>query len=63
MHWLIIFLLACVVFNGLSRWLNNIGLGNLPGHVSFGLSGRQLYIPTVSSLVLSLLAIAIGARI
>ena len=58
MRWLIVFLLACLVFNGLSRWLNNIGLGKLPGDFSFRLGGRQWYIPTASSLVLSLLAMA-----
>lgn len=62
-HWRIVFLLACVVFNGPSRWLNNIGLGDLTGDFSFRLSGRQWHIPTACSLVLSLLEIAIGALI
>lgn len=63
MHWLIVFLLACLVFNGLSRWLNKIGLGKLPGDFSFRLGGRKCYIPLASSLVLSLLAMAIGALV
>lgn len=60
MHWLIVFLLACLVFNGLSRWLNKIGLGKLPADFSFRLSGRQWHIPTASSLELSLLAMAMA---
>ena len=31
MRWLIVFLLACLVFNGLQGWLRKIGLGKLPG--------------------------------
>ena len=63
MRWLIVFLLACLVFSGLSRWLNTIGLGELPGDLNFRLGRQQWYIPLASSLVLSLLAMAIGALI
>lgn len=63
MQWLIVFLLACLVFSGLSRWLNKIDLGKLPSDFSFRLGGRQWYIPLASSLMLSLLEMAIGASI
>ena len=59
----IVVLLACLVFNGLLRWLNKIGLGKLRGDLSFRLGGRLWYIPLASSLVLSLLAMAIDALI
>ncbi len=60
MRWLIVFLLAFVLFNGLHRWLRRIGLGRLPGDLHFRLRGRDWHLPLASSLVLSLLAAAIG---
>jgi hypothetical protein len=61
MRWLIVFLLACLLFNGLSHWLRRIGLGRLPGDFSFRLRGRDWHIPLASSVVLSVLMMAIGA--
>ena len=63
MRWLIVFLLAFLVFNGLSAWLRKFGLGRLPGDFSFRLGGRDWYLPVASSLVLSLLAMLIGLLI
>jgi hypothetical protein len=63
MRWLLVFLLAFLVFNGLSAWLRRIGLGKLPGDFSFRLGGRDWYVPLASSLVLSLLAMLIGQLI
>jgi hypothetical protein len=61
MRWLLIFLLACVVFNGLKSWFARIGLGRLPGDFSFRLGGREWFVPLASSLLLSLVAMVIGA--
>ncbi|WP_119290745.1 DUF2905 domain-containing protein [Azohydromonas sediminis] len=63
MRWLIVFLLAFLVFNGLRAWLEKIGLGRLPGDFSFRLGGREWYVPLASSLLLSLIAMAIGALV
>ncbi len=60
MRWLIVFLLACLLFNGLQGWLRRIGLGRLPGDFSFRLGGRDIYVPLASSLLLSLLMMLIG---
>lgn len=60
MRWLLVFLLAFLVFNGLRHWLTRIGLGRLPGDFSFRLAGREWYVPLASSLVLSLLGMLIG---
>jgi hypothetical protein len=60
MRWLLVFLFATVVFNGLRGWLLKIGLGRLPGDFRLRLGGRDWYVPLASSLVLSLLAGAIG---
>jgi hypothetical protein len=61
MRWLLVFLLAFLVFNGLRAWLLRIGLGRLPGDFSLPLFGREIYLPLASSLVLSLIAMVIGA--
>jgi hypothetical protein len=60
LRWLIIFLLASLVFNGLRSWLQRIGLGRLPGDLTFRLRGREVYLPLASSLLLSLLGMLIG---
>lgn len=60
MRWLIVFVLACLVFNSLHGWLTKIGLGKLPGDFSFMLRGRQWHVPLASSVVLSVLAMLIG---
>ena len=60
MRWLLVFLLACLVFNGLQGWLRKIGLGKLPGDFSFRLRGREWHVPLASSVVLSVLAMLIG---
>jgi hypothetical protein len=40
MRWLIVFLLAFVLFNGLTTWLRRIGLGRLPGDFTLRWRGR-----------------------
>ena len=63
MRWLLVFLLAFLLFSGLKAWLARIGLGCLPGDFSFRLGGREWYVPLASSLLLSLLAMVIGALV
>jgi Protein of unknown function (DUF2905) len=63
MRWLLVFLIACLIFNGLQGWLRRIGLGRLPGDFAFRFRGREFYVPLASSLVLSFLAGAIGMLI
>lgn len=63
MRWLIVFLLACLLFNGLQGWLRKIGLGKLPGDFSFRLRGRDWYVPLASSVVLSVLGMLISLLI
>jgi len=60
MRWLIVFLLAFVLFNGLHAWLRRIGLGKLPGDFQIRIRGRDLYVPLASSVLLSLLAALVG---
>jgi hypothetical protein len=63
MRWLLIFLLACLLFNGLRGWLAKVGLGKLPGDFSFRLRGREWYVPLTSSVVLTVLAMLLGLLI
>jgi hypothetical protein len=63
MRWLIVFLVACLLFNGLQGWLRRVGLGRLPGDFRFRLGGREWYVPLASSLVLTLLAGLVGLLI
>jgi hypothetical protein len=63
MRWLLVFLIACLIFNGLQGWLRKIGLGRLPGDFSFRLRGRDWHVPLASSVVLSVLGMLIGLLI
>ena len=63
MRWIIVFLLACLVFNGLQSWLRKVGLGKLPGDFSFRVRGRDWYVPLTSSVVITVLAMLIGLLI
>ena len=61
MRWLLVFLLAFVLFQGLAGWLRRIGLGRLPGDFTLRWRGREFHVPLASSLLLSLIALAIGS--
>jgi len=60
MRWLIVFLLAFVLFNGLSHWLKKIGLGKLPGDFRLRIGGRDWYFPLTSSVILTVLVMLVG---
>lgn len=61
MRWLIVFVLAFLLFSGLRSWLERVGLGRLPGDFTVRVAGRKLYLPLASSLLLSLIAMGVGA--
>ncbi len=58
-RWLVVVLLALVLFSGLRPWLEKFGLGKLPGDFRFRLFGREWFVPFASSVVLSLLAMVL----
>lgn len=60
MRWLIVFLLASLIFSAFGPWLRRIGLGRLPGDFSFQWRGRVVYLPLGSSVLLSVIAMGIG---
>ncbi|MEI7463855.1 MAG: DUF2905 domain-containing protein [Burkholderiales bacterium] len=59
-RWLIAIFLILMVFTGLHRWLEKIGLGRLPGDFRFRLFGREFFVPIGSSVLLSLIALALS---
>lgn len=59
-RWLIAIFLILMVFTGLHRWLERIGLGRLPGDFRFRLFGREFFLPIGSSVLLSLIALVLG---
>jgi len=62
-RWLLVVFLALLLFSGLHKWLEKIGLGKLPGDFTLRVRGRELYLPIASSLLLSGLAGLIGLLI
>lgn len=58
-RWLIVVFLALLLFSGLRHWLEKLGLGRLPGDFRFRIFGHEFFIPLTSSVLLSLLAMAI----
>ena len=60
MRWVLVFLLATLLFNVLHGWMTKIGLGRLPGDFRFKLGGRVWHVPLASSIVLSMLMALIG---
>jgi hypothetical protein len=58
-RWLVVVFLALILFSGLRPWLEKLGLGRLPGDFRVRLFGREFFIPLASSVVLSLLAMAL----
>jgi hypothetical protein len=60
LRWLIVVLLALIIFSGLQKWLEKLGFGRLPGDFRFRLFGREWFIPLASTLLLSMLAAAIA---
>ena len=59
LRWLLVILIALLLFSGLHKWLEKIGLGRLPGDFRFRIFGREFFIPVTSSVLLSLVAMLI----
>lgn len=59
-RWLIVIFLTLLIFNGLWRWLEKVGLGKLPGDVRFRIFGREIFLPFTSTVLLSLVAVGIA---
>ncbi len=62
LRWLLVVVIALVVFNALTPWLRKLGFGRLPGDFEFRLFGREWQLPIASTIALSVLA-ALVARL
>ena len=59
-RWLLVTLLALVIFSGLQPWLQKLGFGKLPGDLNLRLFGRHWSLPITSTLILSMIAAGIA---
>ncbi len=62
-RWLLVTVLALVLFSGLAPWLRRLGMGRLPGDLNFRAFGRDWSLPIASTVVLSMIAAAIAQLI
>ncbi len=60
LRWLLVILISLLLFSGLHKWLEKIGLGKLPGDFRFSIAGRKFFVPLASSVLLSLVALLIS---
>jgi hypothetical protein len=59
-RWLIVVLLALILLNGLTPWLQKLGFGRLPGDLHFKIFGREIFLPFATTIILSLVTAAIA---
>ena len=59
-RWLIVVLLALILINGFTPWLQRLGFGKLPGDLRFRIFGREFFLPITTTIVLSMVAAAIA---
>jgi len=59
-RWLIVTLLALMLFSGLLPVLRRFGIGRLPGDLRWHIRGREFTLPIGSTIILSLIAAGIG---
>ena len=55
-RWLLVTVLALLLFSGLMPWLQKLGFGRLPGDFQFRFRGRDVSLPIGSTILLSLIA-------
>ena len=58
--WLIVLVLALILFAGLTPLLRRLGIGRLPGDFRFRIGGKDYSLPVASTVLLSLIAMAVA---
>ena len=53
LRWVLTIFIALIVFSALLPWLEKMGVGRLPGDVSFSLFGKRIFLPFASTILLS----------
>ncbi len=59
-RWLIVVFLVLVLINGFTPWLQRLGFGKLPGDLRFKIFGKEFFLPITTTIVLSLVSVAIA---
>lgn len=59
-RWILTIFIALMLFSAALPWLEKLGVGRLPGDVRFTLFGRTIFLPFASTLLLSLVVLAVG---
>ena len=59
-RWLIIIFLVLLVFSSALPWLEQLGIGRMPGDVRFRLFGREIFLPFASTILISVVVFLIG---
>ena len=59
-RWLIVVLLALIVLNRFTPWLQKFGFGHLPGDIRFKIFGKEIFLPFATTIILSLVAAGIS---
>jgi hypothetical protein len=60
MRWLLIFVLASIVFSAVMPYLRRFGIGKMPFDFSVRIRGREFVFPFGSTIVLTVLVWVIG---
>ena len=60
LRWTLTIFIALVIFSAMLPWLEKLGVGRLPGDVRFTLFGRKIFLPFASTLLLSMVVLAVG---
>lgn len=60
MRWLLTIFVGLVIFSALLPWLEKLGIGRLPGDISFTLFGKRIFLPFASTVLMSLVLFGVA---
>lgn len=60
MRWLLTIFIGLVIFSALLPWLEKLGIGRLPGDISFTLFGKRIFLPFASTVLMSLVLFGVA---
>ncbi|MBL8377831.1 MAG: DUF2905 domain-containing protein [Burkholderiales bacterium] len=61
LKWLVVFVLACIVFSAILPRLARFGIGRLPGDVRFKVRGTEYIVPIASTALFAIVFWLVGA--
>jgi hypothetical protein len=62
-RWMIVVIVALVLFSAVAPFLRQFGIGRLPGDLNFKIGSKHFSIPLTSTILLSLVAMGISKLI